>query len=84
MVTLAAWMVMVPVTSRASMTVPGVVTVNEVRGVRVVPSGTPVFDAFGNPTVDGGAVVVVVGGAVVGGAVVVVGVGVPVVTMAST
>jgi hypothetical protein len=54
-VTFDAWMVICPVTSTASMTVPGVLTVMLPDGVSVVPAGTPTLpDAgSGNPHAPG-------------------------------
>src|SRR5215467_378840 len=49
MVTLLAATEIQPVTSRASMTVPGVVTLISPLGVRAVPAGTPVLPGPGQP-----------------------------------
>ena len=47
MMTSFASTLIVPVTSRASITVPATVIVMPVSGVSVVPGGTPVFAAVG-------------------------------------
>ena len=53
-VTLLALIAIVPETSKPSITVPAVETVIEPDARRVVPAGTPVVDADGNPPDGGG------------------------------
>src|SRR5262249_28801867 len=52
-VTLGALTVIGPLMSLPSTTVPAVLIVMPPLGVSVVPTGTPVFDAFGNPVDEG-------------------------------
>src|SRR5919198_279309 len=53
-VTFGAFTVTRPTMSRPATTAPAVLIVRLPEGVRVVPAGTPVLSAFGNPPEGGG------------------------------